>query len=141
MQEVARILKPGGYLILSGPGDIYPSHRVPHNYFNVIRYGYWEMFKENGLELVEEHFPAKSWMSILYIIYTTTVRNSWFNKNQFTKLLQVIALGVSVVISPLFNLLALLLDLITPFDQRGYAVYLALLRKPVNTPNLSEETR
>jgi SAM-dependent methyltransferase len=131
MREITRIVKPGGYIILGGPGDIYPSHRTPYNFFNVIRYGYLEMFKENGLELVEEYFPAKSWMSILYIIYSTTVRNSWFNRNQFTKLSQMVVLGISLLLSPIMNALALVLDLITPFDQRGYSVYLALLRKPV----------
>ena len=130
MQELARILQPGGYAIIGGPGDIYPSHRVPHNYFNIIRYGYFEMFKENDLELVEEYFPAKSWMSILYIAYTTTVRNTWFNKNQFTKLVQLLFFSISLVLSPIFNLLALLLDLVTPFDHRGYSIYLALVRKP-----------
>ncbi len=135
MQELARILKPGGYAIIGGPGDIYPSHRVPYNYFNIIRFGYYEMFKENGLELVEEYFPAKSWMSILYICYSTVVRNSWFNKNQFSKLVQVFFLGLSLVISPILNLVALFLDLITPFDKRGYSVYLALVRKPVDIYN------
>jgi SAM-dependent methyltransferase len=135
LQEVERILKPGGYVILGGPGDIYPSHRIPFNYFNIIRFGYLEMFRENKLELIEEYFPSKSWMSILYIIYSITVRNSLFNKNQFTKLLQMVVLGISLVISPFFNLLALLLDLVTPFDQRGYSVYLAVLRKPVETPS------
>lgn len=130
MQELARILQPGGYAIIGGPGDIYPSHRVPHNYFNIIRYGYFEMFKENNFELVEEYFPAKSWMSILYIAYTTTVRNTWFNKNQFTKLVQLLFLAISLVVSPFFNLLALLLDFVTPFDHRGYSIYLALVRKP-----------
>lgn len=132
MREITRILKPGGYIILGGPGDIYPSHRTPYNFFNVIRYGYLEMFRENGLELVEEYFPAKSWMSILYIIYSITVRNTWFNKNQFTKFIQMFVLGISLVLSPIMNVIALLLDLITPFGQRGYSVYLALLRKPVS---------
>ena len=130
MMELTRILEPGGYLILGGPGDIYPSHRVPYNYFNIIRYGYFEMFKENNLELVEEYFPAKTWMSILYICYTTTVRNSWFNRNQFTKFVQMIALAISLVVFPILNVVALFFDLITPFEQRGYSVYLALLRKP-----------
>jgi len=131
MTELARMLKPGGYVILAGPGDVYPSHRVPYNYFNIIRYGYLEMFKENNLELVEEYFPTKSWMSILYIIQNITVRNNWFNKNQFTKMLQLLALSISLILMPVFNLLALLLDLVTPFDKRVYSVYLALLRKPV----------
>lgn len=133
IQELARILAPGGYAIIGGPGDIYPSHRVPYNYFNIIRFGYYEMFKENRLELVEEYFPAKTWMSILYIAYTTIVRNSWFNKNQFSKLVQLLFLVISLVTSPIFNLLALVLDLVTPFDQRGYSVYLALVRKPVES--------
>lgn len=134
IQELARILEPGGYAIIGGPGDIYPSHRVPHNFFNVIRFGYYEMFKEKNLELVEEYFPAKTWMSVLYIIYTTVVRNSWFNSNQFTKLVQLFFLAVSLIVSPILNLIALLLDALTPFDKRGYSVYLALVRKPGGDP-------
>jgi len=130
IQEIQRILKPGGYAIIGGPGDIYPSHRVPFNFFNIIRFGYYEMFKENNLELIEEYFPSKSWMSILYLIYNTTVRNSWFNKNQFTKLLHMIVFGISLFVSPFLNLLALFMDLITPFDNRVYSIYLALVRKP-----------
>lgn len=129
IKELARILKPGGYLILGGPGDVYPSHRVPYNYFNIIRFGYYEMFKENNLELVEEYYPAKSWVSILYLAYTTVVRNSFFNKNQFTKLLQLLIFLISIGICPLLNGIALLLDWITPFDKKIYSLYLTLVRK------------
>jgi SAM-dependent methyltransferase len=129
MKEVARILKPGGYLILGGPGDVYPTHRVPFNYFNVIRFGYYEMIKENNLELIEEYFPAKSWVSILYLCYTTVVRNSFYNTNQLTKLLQLLIFIISMGISPLLNMIALLLDKITPFDNKIYSLYLALVRK------------
>lgn len=129
IREVARILKPGGYLILGGPGDVYPSHRVPFNYFNVIRFGYYEMLKENDLELVEEYFPAKSWVSILYLGYTTIVRNSFYNTNQLTKLLQLPIFLISMMVSPVFNMIALLLDKITPFDNRIYSLYLVLARK------------
>lgn len=128
-KELARILKPGGYLILGGPGDVYPSHRVPYNYFNIIRFGYYEMIKENNLELVEEYYPAESWMSILYLCYTTLVRNSLYNKNQLTKGLQLLIFIISIVISPLLNALALLLDWMTPFDKKVYSLYLALIRK------------
>lgn len=131
MKELERILKPGGYILLGGPGDIYPSHRTPFNYFNVIRYGYLEMFSENNLELVEEYYPARSWLSILYLFNMVTLRNDWFNKNQVTKFLQMGILAISLVISPLLNFLAYLLDLVTPFDKRVYSMYIALLRKPV----------
>jgi hypothetical protein len=128
-KELARILKPGGYLILGGPGDVYPSHRIPYNYFNIIRFGYYEMIQENNLELVEEYYPAKSWMSILYLCYTTLVRNSLYNKNQITKVLQLLVFIISLGISPLLNALALLLDLMTPFDKKIYSLYLVLIRK------------
>lgn len=128
--EIERILEPGGYVILGGPGDVCPSHRIPYDYFNITRYGYYEMFKENNLELIEEYYPSKSWVSILYLCYSTIVRNSFYNRNQFTKLLQMIIFGVSLVISPLMNLIALLMDRIMPFDQRIYSSYMALLRKP-----------
>jgi SAM-dependent methyltransferase len=131
IHEIHRILKPGGYAIIGGPGDIYPSHRVPFNFFNIIRFGYYEMFRENDLELIEEYFPSKSWMSILYLIYNTTVRNSWFNRNQFTKLFHMIVFGISLFIFPLLNLLALILDMITPFDKRCYSIYITLVRKPL----------
>ena len=131
LQEIARILKPGGYAIITGPGDVYPSHKVPYNYFNIIRYGYHEMFRENDLELVMEHFPARSWMSILYLVYITTVRNSWFNTNQFTKLLHMVVFGLSTVVFPPLNLLAVLLDLMTPFDKRVYGIYMAVIKKPI----------
>lgn len=131
IQEIARILKPGGIAIITGPGDVYPSHKVPYNYFNIIRYGYHEMFRENDLELVLEYFPARSWMSILYLVYITTVRNSWFNTNQFTKLLQMVVFGLSLFIFPFINAIAFLLDLITPFDKRVYGIYMALIRKPI----------
>ena len=129
MKEVARILKPGGYLILGGPGDVYPTHRVPFNYFNVIRFGYYEMIKENNLELIEEYFPAKSWVSILYLCYTTVVRNSFYNTNQLTKLLQLLIFIISMGISPILNMIALMLDKITPFDNKIYSLFLALVRK------------
>ncbi len=129
LNEIERILKPGGYVILSGPGDVYPSHRVPYNYFNISRYGYHEMFKENNLELVEEYFPAKSWVSILYLCYSTLVRNSCYNKNQFTKFLQMIIFGISLIVSPFFNLGAIFLDMIMPFDKRIYSLYMALLKR------------
>lgn len=131
LQEISRILEPGGLAIISGPGDVYPSHKVPFNYFNIIRYGYHEMFKENDLDLITEYYPARSWMSILYIVYITVVRNSWFNSTQISKFLQMVIFGLSIFVFPFFNLLALILDWITPFDNRVYGIYMALIKKQV----------
>jgi hypothetical protein len=58
------------------------------------------------------------------------VRNSCYNKNQFTKLFQMIIFGISLIISPFLNLAAIILDMIMPFDNRIYSLYMALLKKP-----------
>ncbi len=129
-EELARILKPGGFLILVGPGVAYPSHRTPYNFFNVTRFGYYEMIKENNLEFIEEYYPSKAWLSILYLCNATVVRNSFYNKNQLTKILQIPIFVISLFISPLCNLIALLFDIITPFDKKVYSMYLALVKKP-----------
>ncbi len=133
MAELSRILKPGGHLILGGPGDVYPSHRIPFNYFNITRFGYAQMLEENHLEVVEEYFPSKSWLSILYLAYTTLVRNSRYNQNAGTKLFQLAIFILFLGLSPLLNLTAIFLDRITPFDHKIYSLYLVLARKKEDT--------
>jgi hypothetical protein len=46
-----------------------------------------------------------------------------------TKLLQLLIFIISMGISPILNMIALLLDKITPFDNKIYSLFLALVRK------------
>lgn len=129
IRELARVLKSGGYLYLAGPGDISMSHGEPYVYFNMTRFAYAKMFHDNGLTLVEEVYPYKTWVSFLLLLYQKIVRTQTYNRHGGLKLIQVPVLLASIVVSPFLNLICLLLDLIIPFDQRGYTVYMALVRK------------
>lgn len=128
--ELARVLKPGGVLVLVGPGDLLMSHGEPYHFFNLTKYGYRMLLEENGLELVEEHIPARFWVTLLGLAYNNIVRNGAYNRSSLHKLVQLPVFAVSLLLSPPLNVLAWLLDAILPFDERGYATYMALARKP-----------
>lgn len=127
--ELARILKPGGRIVLAGPGDLMMTHGEPYHYFNLTRYGYLALLEDNGLEPVEEYVPARFWVTSLGLVYQNLVRNNAFNRSAFHKLLQVPVFAVSLVLSPALNLVAYLLDLAMPYDGRGYSLYMVVARK------------
>ena len=132
IKELSRVLRPGGVLILSGPGDITLSHGEPHNYYNLTRHAYKMLLESNNMSIVEDYYPSRFWMSISMLIYHKIVRNNWYNKNSLTKLLQLIIFIISLPISPLINLIAQGLDFFTPFDHRGYSIYTVLCKKNSN---------
>jgi SAM-dependent methyltransferase len=53
LEEITRVLKPGGYLLLSTHG-VYPHHPDPVDYWRWTQQGFEAMFEDvDGLELVE----------------------------------------------------------------------------------------
>lgn len=51
-QEIGRMLKPGGKIILGTP-FLYHMHEVPHDYFRWTRYSLEKALSENGLDKIE----------------------------------------------------------------------------------------
>jgi SAM-dependent methyltransferase len=49
INEAYRLLKPGGYFILSGP-MYWPLHEEPHDYFRFTKYGFAYLFNKAGFE-------------------------------------------------------------------------------------------
>ena len=127
--EFARVLKPGGTLVLAGPGDLMMSHGEPHHYYNLTKYGYRMLLEENGFERVDEHIPVRFWVTASGLMYQNLVRNNAFNRSALHKLVQVPVFLVSLLVSPFVNLVALALDWILPFDERGYSSYMVVARK------------
>jgi SAM-dependent methyltransferase len=76
VSEIARVLKPGGRLILSGP-MYWPLHEVPHDYWRFTEYGFKELCRQAGLEvqtmLPQGHAIALTAMSINHVF-----RGHWF---------------------------------------------------------------
>ncbi|MCH2173230.1 class I SAM-dependent methyltransferase [Myxococcota bacterium] len=52
ISEIARVLAPGGHLILSVP-HLSVLHEVPHDYFRYTRYGIQSLLDEAGFEVLE----------------------------------------------------------------------------------------
>jgi SAM-dependent methyltransferase len=127
--EMARILKPGGLLMLVGPGDLQMSHGEPYHFFNPTKHGYRMLLEENGLEPVEELIPSRFWMTVAGLVYQNLVRNGAYNRSALHKLVQLPVFAASLALSPLANLAAALLDALLPFDERGYSVFMVLARK------------
>jgi len=50
VNELARVLRPGGRLILSGP-MYWPLHEEPHDYWRFTPYGFRELCRQSGLEV------------------------------------------------------------------------------------------
>ncbi len=129
IKEFSRVLKSGGVLLLAGPGDLLMTHGEPHNYFNMTKYAYQLLLEKFEMEIVEEYFPSKFWMSIFNAVYSKIVRNDFYNRTPLHKLFQIPVFIVSLILSPIFNIIAYILDLITPFNKKGYSAYMVLARK------------
>jgi SAM-dependent methyltransferase len=60
MKEMARVLKPGGRLILSAPFQ-FRMHEQPHDYFRYTRFGLESLCKEVGLTVESTHAQGSLW--------------------------------------------------------------------------------
>jgi SAM-dependent methyltransferase len=52
VRELARVLKPGGVLVLSGP-MYWRLHEEPHDYWRFTRHGFLELARREGLEVLD----------------------------------------------------------------------------------------
>ena len=61
-QEIGRVLKPGGYLILTAP-HIWGIHEEPHDYFRFTSYGLDYLARKSGLEPLSIRPMAGYWVT------------------------------------------------------------------------------
>lgn len=73
MHEVARLLKPGGHLILSVP-FIYPIHEAPHDYWRFTAHGLAALCRDAGLELLYVATKGGVVVTMLVLAHNIAVR-------------------------------------------------------------------
>lgn len=121
--EVARILKPGGYAIISS-GWMAPYHKEPDDYWRFSVAGYKVLCSKNNLEFVRFYKKGGFFTVILYFINRNIVLNS--SNSLFKK--------VTTKSSKPLELLAELLDrLIKTEDTVGHVI-VARKQKGIESP-------
>ena len=65
-REIARVLKPGGQLLLTVP-QMNELHEEPHDYFRYTKYGLTVLFENVGLRLVHMEARGGYWSMLVQI--------------------------------------------------------------------------
>lgn len=140
-RECARVLRPGGALLLQGPGDLQMTHGEPRHFFNMTRYAYRYLFSTLGLRVEEEEIPLGTFASLWEIAYDKITRHALFNAGAAAKLLQIALVAATAPLVPFVNVAAWLLDAVLPADTRGYTCISFLARKEISLATTAAEQK
>jgi SAM-dependent methyltransferase len=122
LDEVHRVLKPGGRLLMTMP-FVWDEHEQPHDYARYSSFGIRYLVEKHGFEIVEQRKSVDDARVIFQLInawlYKKTVtRNGWLN------------LALTVALMAPFNLLGLLAGWLLPRNPDLYLDNIVLARKP-----------
>ena len=99
MSETARVLKPGGYLILTA-AQTWGLHHEPHDYYRYTHYGLRHLAQKSGFEVIEASPTCGLWATIAQRVADTVVFNYASKCNRLVNAL------LSLMLAPLLILAA-----------------------------------
>lgn len=123
LNEVSRVLKPGGVILLTMP-FVWDEHEQPHDFARYTSFGIKSLLEKHGFEVIEQRKSTDDirvifQLLIIYIYKKTLTGNDRIN-----------LLTTLLLLAP-FNLLGELLYLITPRNPDLYLDNIVLAKKAV----------
>lgn len=131
LSEAYRILKPGGYLILSGP-MAWEHHEVPHDFFRFTRYGFKWLLDTTGFEEVAIIANGGKW-ALVGQLTLNSIRSSLNSRTLTRKVLG--GLYFLFRIKWLINILFSFLDK-TDQDDSSTLNFVVVAQKPGKRTNV-----
>ena len=123
LSEAKRVLKPGGYMLITVP-FMWDEHEKPYDYGRYTSFGLKHLFNKNSFEVInfEKSTPGIECIFQLLICF--------IEKKIFTKSVYVNYFFKLFIISPI-NLLAILFNLVIPKNYDMYLDNVLLVKKSI----------
>jgi len=121
LREIARVLKPGGDLLLTVP-FVWDEHEQPWDYARYSSFGLRSLLERNGFDVVEQRKTNADARVLFQLI------NAYLYKITHTSSAKVNLVVCATIMAP-FNLLGILLGKILPANPDLYLDQVVLARK------------
>jgi len=124
LQEVSRVLKPGGRLLMTVP-FVWDEHEQPQDYARYSSFGLAWILNKNGFKIIEQKKSGNDIGIIFQLI------NGFIYKKIETRYILLNHFFYLFLIAP-FNILGYFLSIITPKSNDLYLDNIILAEKPRN---------
>lgn len=119
--EMARVLKPGGYLLLTAP-FVWEEHEQPYDFTRFTRFGLKDLINRSGFEIVYSNRTA-GYLSVLAQLSSSYLYDMAFRRSSIWNLIVALFLCAPV------QLMGLFLQRVMPRNGNLYLDHIVLARK------------